>query len=99
MPTKSYEDLYGMTIEETISDNERIIGVPIPTGKAYVHQFLRDEKWTTCSKCGDKAGLPPTGIRTVKKIDWIRKFCSAYKSSLNKLPSNDKSDKNIKRGK
>jgi len=84
MNKKRYWDLYGYKVMEQISNSERIIKIKEPETNrvVYSHQFFDGKEWNPCSHCGDKIGIPSTTTKTVTKIEHIRKFCSAYRSSL-----------------
>jgi ribosomal protein L34E len=68
-------------IEQT-SRTERIVEVQSPGGPRYAHQFQDGEHWIPCGHCGDKLPQGAVTPGPVWNPDQVRKFCSAYRSSL-----------------
>ncbi len=85
MNRKKYTGIYDYSVEEKVSDIERIIKTnePVTKRNVFVHQFFDGKKWQLCTHCGDMLKIPHRTARHVYDIEHIRKYCSAYKSSLN----------------
>ena len=70
-------------IEEQTSETERIARVERPDRHVFSHQFLSAGSWRQCPRCGVPGAGTSIG-QPMFKVEDVRLYCSAYKSSLKK---------------